>query len=522
MTNLEETTETLQKQNDSVKSQNAAGDLSVFASGAFTQLFGKVIGRGLFAASQVLLARLLGPTSFGIYGLTWTFFRVLATFSPLGMDKGVIRYGVPALQQGYPQYKGVVKQAVRLATISGLVIGSILFFLTPQIVDFYQLQELAIPLRIVATALPFFAMMMVLLATTRVSKNMRPSIVVEELIQPSAFLLIFIILFFLGLRVNAGTAAVAISYGIAAFVAGIFVIRQFSGLMSVKIIPTISTKSLLRFSFPTALAGIFTLVTLWTDRFFIGYFLPAADLGIYQAVTQAIGLFAITLRAANTAFTPLIADLFAQNEHERLLELYRISTKWLVYINLPLLISLFFAAESFIVVLFGNEYRAGALPLQILLFSQLVYVSTGTVGFLLVMTGNENSWFQYSGFSFFLNICLNWLLVPRLGLVGAAISSVSAISFLYIWGLYNVRRKLSLWPYDRRYLKGLLAAGITIPSVVSIQFLQLDDFIHLSLTGITAVLIFGGVLLLLGIDEEDKFLLQSIRKRIKLSSKKPY
>ena len=74
-------------------------DTEVLAKGAGTALFGKIIGRGLQLAVQVLLARLLGPIQFGLYILGSTVLQVGQQIVLLGLDNGVIHFGGLALHK---------------------------------------------------------------------------------------------------------------------------------------------------------------------------------------------------------------------------------------------------------------------------------------------------------------------------------------------------------------------------------------------------------------------------------------
>lgn len=74
-------------------------DTEVLARGAGIALFGKIIGRGLQLAVQVVLARLLGPMQFGLYVLGATVFQVGQQIGLMGLDNGVIHFGGLALHQ---------------------------------------------------------------------------------------------------------------------------------------------------------------------------------------------------------------------------------------------------------------------------------------------------------------------------------------------------------------------------------------------------------------------------------------
>ena len=112
-------------------------------------------------------------------------------------------------------------------------------------------------------------------------------------------------------------------------------------------------------------------------------------------------------------------------------------------------------------------------------------------------------------------ILLNSLLISTFGLIGAAIGTALTITSVFLLGLFQVKRKLNLWPYDRRYLKGLVATLITIVSLMLFSLLNISSpaFTIIGL-GSLAISVFGISLLFLRLDPKDKLLILAIRERL--------
>ena len=115
------------------------------------------------------------------------------------------------------------------------------------------------------------------------------------------------------------------------------------------------------FSLPTSLAGIFTILTLRVDRILVGRFLQASEVGVYQAATQAAMLSAVVLGAFNAIFSPMIARLYHGGQSKRLRELYKISTKWGLYVSLPLFLVIVVAPQEVMSSVFGEAYAEESL-----------------------------------------------------------------------------------------------------------------------------------------------------------------
>jgi O-antigen/teichoic acid export membrane protein len=277
---------------------------------------------------------------------------------------------------------------------------------------------------------------------------------------------------------------------------------------------------LLRYSLSTALSALFSGALVWADRFIVGAFLPAQDVGIYQAIAQTSVLFMVILNGLNEIVSPLIADLYSQDKIAELEETFRVSTKWGLYLSLPIFLVLLIFPETFLQVVFGSEYVAGSIPMVVLAFTQMVNVGTGAVGYLLMMTDFQDYLLRLTAIAVGLNISLNITLVPRFGLMGAAIASGIAVSFLFLFGLNRARISLRVWPYDRRYLKGLVAAIVAGLCGYGVQALNFfSGPVSLIVGTLVIGLVFVIILLLLGLDREDIAFLRSTGDLVKGLSK---
>jgi O-antigen/teichoic acid export membrane protein len=95
---------------------------------------------------------------------------------------------------------------------------------------------------------------------------------------------------------------------------------------------------------------------------------------------------------------------------------------------------------------YGERFEAGALPLQILVLSQVVVVGSGPLGTLLNMTGLTRVNSHNMMVAVALNVALNALLIPRFGATGAATATAISLIFSRLLLSYQVRRQLELRP----------------------------------------------------------------------------
>ncbi len=507
---------------ESLKGQTAVSLslLTTLGSGAVVLLVGKSIGRGLFLLSQVMLARILGPEWFGLYAIGWTFFRMLGIVVPLGLDQAVVRYGSVYMDGQPEKYKGILNHSLLMACLSGLLVSAGLYLLSPYIASVFQKPDLLPVLRWFAVTLVFFSGIRVIVSATTLSQRMIYAVTVDEFVWPGLSLFFMIIFLQKGWGVNGTAVAVLIALVATFIVALIFWIRLFP-VTVLKTVQAVSSKwELLSFSLPAMLAFAAGVYLFWIDRLMIGYWLPADQVGIYQAVSQFSLIFATILASMNGILTPMIARFIHQKRMKDLETVMRVATKWGLYVSLPLALVIWVIPEDAIQVILGEEYKAGILVAIILVTTQLVNVATGAVNHVLIMASHQRRWLILSTLALGVNVGLNWLLIPRLGIVGAALATAVSIGGLFVAGLWQMSRLLGIWPYDRRFLKGLAAFLCALVAVLLTQYLfDFAPLTNLVVVLMTSFTTFIFVFFLIGLDVEDWEMLkvaQTIAKGMQL------
>lgn len=493
------------------------------ASGAAIVLVGRFGGRGIHVATHIIMARVLGAGGFGLFAVGWTLLNTVGLIAPLGLDRGALRFG-SALWHSRERaererFKGVILETIGISVVSGGVLAVAVFALAPTLaVDVFNDPDLEAVLRLFAPAFLFLPLMRVASAATRITQNMTYSAVSESLLQPITALVVLAAALYLGAGVLGAVGATVFSFVPAILLALVFVATLFPDVTSAEVRPAFAPKELLAFSLPASLAGILTLFTTRADRLFVAYFLTSSDVGVYQAVSQVAILFDLILSGFAAILMPMVPKLFKEGKLEDLTVVFRLSTRWPLYVGLPFVIVLLTAPGPLLGGIYGAEFAVGATALMVLTISQLTNAGTGPVGPVLVMTGHQNVWAGTAGVVLTVNALVNMVLIPRLGLVGAAITSLLSMVLLFGIGLVQIRRHIGIWPYDLSFLKGLVAAAATgaLGYFLSTAW-TIDSLLEIGAYFILVFLVFWGQLVLLGLAEEDRMLIQRIASRIQSS-----
>lgn len=488
------------------------------ARGAAVQLGGKLVGRGAGFLAQMVVARVLGTAAYGLFGIGWTVLQLVGLVASLGLDHGAVLHASRRLEDGPGPAAAVLRRALILTSISGAALGLTLALSSPFLARHaFSKPELTPVLLAFSAGVVLVAGTRVAAAGTRVSQRMGYSTLAEDLVLPFTHLGLLVVLLALGWRLLAAVAAPLVAYAVAFAVAlaSLRVLFPASGAGSGRSEAPAdpSTGRLLAFSVTASLSGVLGLLTLWADRLLVGSLLGKADTGIYMAASQISLLFAVVLSAFNTVFAPMIAELHGKGERRELESLYRISTKWGLYVTAPFFLVIL-AFPTGLLALLGEGYGSGALPLTLLAGGQMINLATGAVGMILVMSGRQNRLLALSALTLALNVILNLLWIPRFGLPGAALATTVSLAALFSTALFAVRRAPGVWPYDRRYLKGALAALVAGGVLLALRLgFPEPGAVHLALALLAAYGVFAGVIAVQGLDREDRELAARVLAR---------
>jgi O-antigen/teichoic acid export membrane protein len=496
----------------------AAGAVSRLAGGASLVLLGRVAGRALHLVAQVVIARLLGASTFGLFAIGWALLQITGILAPLGLEHAVVRFGSRFRRSDPGRFGRTIFQSVAISMFLGAAIGVIVYLSAPRLATgAFGKPDLTTALMWFAPAIALYPALRVAAAATRVSQRMAWSVLAEDLLRPAIFLglvLLFVARWGRGLEGAVAATGLSIAAALAVAVAAIY--RLWPQVFRLNRLSPQGVRELLSFSVPASLAGLFVLLNNWVAQLIIGVLFPAADVGRYQAASQLSLVFAIILSAFNTALAPMIADLHGRGERRLLERVFRAATRWGLYFCAPVFLVFLIASRDVMAAVYGPDFARGWPVLLVLTIGQIINVATGAVGILLIMTGRQRTWSVIAFAMLVLDAVLILLLSRPFGLVGAAAAVAVSTAGMFALGLFWVRRKLRLWPYDRRYLDGLLAAAIAGGGLWLVRLLEIPPPALRVLVDLTVTtVVFWSVLLLAfrrGPEERNPMgLLRSIR-----------
>jgi O-antigen/teichoic acid export membrane protein len=472
---------------------------------------------------KVYLARVLGAEALGIYALGITLVGFVGAFNSLGLVESAVRFAaVYRAGNKLEQLRSLLWRGGAILLAANLLFGALLLkFGGVVAARFYHSAALA-------RYIPWFTAIMLLGAISTFYGRIlagykevgRRTLITNFIGSPATMLRTILLLHFgWGLR----------GYLLAQVLGALFVVALLLAIVW-KLTPSEARLSLHWpaplepevWSFSAAAVGVLLLSFLMSqvDKVALGVYRGAREVGIYSVAAAVVAYVSVILNSVNQVFSPVIADLHSRKENAMLARLYRALTKWILGITAPLAIVVIVYARP-ILRIFGPDFEAGWPILIIGTVGQLVNCGVGSVGLLLLMSGNQRRLLRVQAAMAVVMTVACIALVPIWGIVGAAVAAAITNAGTNAWNLFEVRRVLGLSPFSRSYFRLLIPTAAALVPVLFLRFegrmFQRDWFaIAVSLLG--SYLFFAGAVAATGLDEDDRVVGHALWSRVRRSA----
>jgi O-antigen/teichoic acid export membrane protein len=500
-------------------------EVESIAKGAGTVFFGTVLGVGFKYLFELIVAKGLGAELFGLFFFGFSIFKILERLSTLGLNYGVLRY--VALYRGEDdrsRIKGTVLLSLRTVCVAGIALGALLILFAPSLsLKFFPGSPLPAVLRIFALGIVFTGLTEIMVFATQAYQIMKYKILVRRIVEPLSSIIAYLVFLVLGWKILGATFAFLISIVFGTLVAFVFVRKVIPYLTKRSPTAITETTKILSFSWPLFFVGFIDLINTYINTLMLGYFKTAKDVGIYGPTWRTALLIPIILESFNSIFAPIISDLYNRKEMQKLEDLLKTVSKWIFTVSLPITVLVIFFARE-ILTFWGPEYTLGASSLIVIAIAQLINCTMGACGFMIMMSGRTKINLLNTLSAFVLTVTLSLILIPKHGILGAALSLGVVLAVISLAKLIEVIILMKIHPFRRDFLKPIFAGGISLLLLIfGSNIIQTSILPLIRVLG--GALIFTVVyiltLLLLGLAEEDKFILTKLSDKFIKKRKEP-
>ena len=407
--------------------------------------------------ANVLIARALGPSGAGTYFLALTVLTVFAVVGRAGTDVAALKHVAAYLGRARSDLASVVVHASwsRLRTFAGLATAALAAFAWFGAAQAFGDGALTRPLLVMAAAVVPLAGIGLVAELLKAERRVVLGMIVQSLWIPAT------VATGLGLALVSGWSLapvhVAIFYVVASTTGVLAGWRFHRRLIESTPVParaargddapapeSVDDASLGREANTYLAIAVQNLVLTTTDTIMLGLMAAPAEVGLFVVAMRVANIGSLALAAINSVVGPRFANYAGQGDREGLARLARTMTRFMAAVSLVLFGGLF-AFRSEILGLFGPEFTAASTAFAILCLGQLVVLGTGPTAYLLMMTGHHAFHRTSLSVAAVANIVLNLVLIPWLGIVGAAIATAASHGVKNLITVGYVRVRLGFW-----------------------------------------------------------------------------
>ncbi|HEY4985660.1 MAG TPA: polysaccharide biosynthesis C-terminal domain-containing protein [Bradyrhizobium sp.] len=421
-----------------------SGEASVTRRLAGTIFIIRVVSAALAYFSQILLARWMGGSDYGVYVYVWTWVLLLGSMMDFGISASA--------QKIIPEYRTRGEHALLRGFLSGsrwmtFVVSSLISLLLAGLVKLLSRwidANAMLPLYLGCLTLPAFVVANTQDGIARSHDWMRLGLMPQFIVRQSLIIGFTAGAFALGLDLGATLAMAASAAAVwIAMIGQMMVLNRRLGSHIEPGAKAYDFRGWLAISLPILLVEGFYLLLSYTDVLVLQQFRSSQEVGIYFAVVKTLALVSFIHYAMSATTAHRFAEYHATGDKARLSAYVAHAIQWTFWPSLAATV-LLLAFGKPLLWLFGAQFVTGYDIMFVAAVGLVVRSAIGPVERLLNMLGHQHICALAYALAFVMNVGLCIALVPRFGGHGAAAATSISLTFETVLLFWIVRRRLGL------------------------------------------------------------------------------
>src|SRR5215467_7347943 len=404
----------------------------------------RVISAALAYLSQILLARWMGTSDYGVYVYVWTWVLLLGSMMDFGISASA--------QKLIPEYRARGDHALLRGFLSGsrwltFVVSSLVSLALAGLVKLlapWMDTAAVVPLYIGCATLPAFVVANTQDGIARSHDWMRLGLMPQFIVRQTLIIGFTAGAFVLGFNLGATAAMLASFAAVWLAMLGQMIVlnRRLAGHVEPGA-KAYDVRGWLAVSLPILLVEGFYLLLSYTDVLVLQQFRSSEEVGIYFAVVKTLALVSFIHYAMAATTAHRFAEYNARGDKERLSAYVTHAIQWTFWPSLAATLILLALGRP-LLWLFGPQFTSGYDIMFVLAIGLVGRAAIGPVERLLNMLGHQHVCALAYALAFAMNVILCLALVPRFGGHGAAASTSISLTFETVLLFWIVRRRLGL------------------------------------------------------------------------------
>ena len=229
------------------------------------------------------------------------------------------------------------------------------------------------------------------------------------------------------------------------------------------------------------------------DRTLLGALVSTRDVGIFEQGNKLVNLLLVVVTTLSGVILPHVSNLISQGKKEKVNQFYEFS--FLVYntVIFPLIAGMLIVNDNFVQFFLGSEFQDAKYAIMIMVWRMFFIGWTNIMGIQILIPHNKHKEFMVSTtIPAFFSIACNLVLIPYLGYIGAAITSVlteSVVWFIQLYYARDVMKELTILPH---VIKVALATAVMSGILVVVKsWIHFSPILNVMILAVIGMLVYG-------------------------------
>lgn len=386
----------------------------------------KVVVFVLFFLLNAYLTRKLGIEGFGRWSYFYSFVNIIALVSYFGINASSRKYA--AQYNKKRKINNVIYSSLKLRIIFSFIFSILVAIFHAQLANILGMEELT-QLFLLAAPLIFFMGLIDFSKQIFTGLHRIKYTFLVSFLDFFLKLVLVVSFFYFAVTLSNIVYSFVLASAFSSLIGIWFLYKRFwKGITEKKDL----TSKIFKYSLPLFVTGIGFLIATELDTLMLGILSSDYEVGRYALAKKIVQKLPHISTALAMGAMPVFAKLNSSNK-EKLKKLFDKLLKTNALIFIPISIGIIFLGKIFVPLVFGEDFIASVLPLQILTIYLLSFSFSIFLSSFLDYRGLAKKRARNMIVSIVLNIILNLVLIPKYGAIGTAIAtSASYLPYLIL------------------------------------------------------------------------------------------
>jgi O-antigen/teichoic acid export membrane protein len=216
----------------------------------------------------------------------------------------------------------------------------------------------------------------------------------------------------------------------------------------------------LKMSWPLAFTGLFTTIFAYIDSVLMGHWGMITETGWYNAAHKLIFISLIPMDIISGSFYPVLSSFFHESK-EKMQRIWDYQMEIMILLGFPLVVGGFVLAGPIINSIYSQGFEASIKAFQILIFAAGISFVIRPFFDGLIASHHQKQTLLATFWGALINIVLNFMLIPRYSLYGAAAAMVITYFLVFLIYCFYASKYTFIRIFSPQFLRALLLAGLS-------------------------------------------------------------